>query len=102
MRLNDESRARLEIPMTLSQSPAGSTVELKIDDTWHPCTWQDSPVELAGAWTQTAKTTGYFAGPIATAAGATVLEVGRHFTETRVSWPDGDTIAARSSPIDVD
>jgi hypothetical protein len=101
VKLNDETRTRLLVQMTLSQDPTGSTVELKVDSTWYACTWQGSPVQSAGGWTQTARTTAFFAGPLAIASGATVLTLGRHYTETRVSWPAGDTIADESSPIDV-
>jgi hypothetical protein len=102
VKLNDETRTRLLVPMTLTQDPTGSTIELKIDAAWYSCTWQGTPVQSGGLWTQTARTTGFFAGPLhAAPAGATVLTTGRHTTETRVAWPGGDTIADRSSPIDV-
>lgn len=102
MKLNDETRTRLLVEMTLSQDPAGSTVELKVDSTWYACAWQGSAVQSDGTWTQTARTSAFFAGPLAVASGATVLALGRHYTETRVSWPGGDMIAEKSSPIDVD
>lgn len=57
-------------------------------------------VAISGTrWTQTARTTGYFAGPGATPDGAAVLTAGQHATETRVSWAGGDTIAEASTPI---
>jgi hypothetical protein len=101
MRLDDETRTRLFADMTLDVDPTGSTVEVSIDGVWHVCDWQGSPVQSAGKWTQTARTTGYFAGPAATADGATVLAAGRHLTQTRVSWPGGDSLVEPSTPIDV-
>lgn len=102
MKLNDESRVRVLIPMTLSADPTGSTVELKVDATWHAATWQGTPVASGGVWKQTARTTGYFAGTLATASGATVLAAGRHPCETRVTWPAGDTVAYPAGSIDAD
>ena len=101
MNLDDETRTRLFVDVTLDVDPTGSTVELGIDGTWYACDWQDSPAQSGGEWKQTARTSGYFAGPGATADGATVLTVSRHATQTRVTWPGGDTIVAASTPIDV-
>lgn len=109
MRLDDETRTRLFVDVDLSVDPAGSSVELSIDGTWHACEWQDIAVKTTqrikgrnvDVWTQTARTSGYFAGPAATADGATVLTVGRHLTQTRVAWTGGDTLVEPSTPIDV-
>ena len=110
MKLNPASRARLLIDVTLDVDPTGSTVEVQVDGgSWSAATWQGSPVQrnvfANGAtvtrWTQTARTTGYFAGSDATAAGATVLAAGRHLTKTRVVV-GGDTLVNNSTPIDVE
>lgn len=101
MRLDDETRTRLFADMTLDVDPTGSTIEVSVDGTWHSCDWQGSPTLSGGRWTQTARTTGYFAGPGATADGATVLTAGRHLTQTRVTWAGGDTLVEPSTPIDI-
>ena len=100
MNFDPGTRTRLLVNMTLDFDPTGSTVEVKVDDTWHAATWQGSAVQKGTSWTQTARTTDYFAGPEATAAGASVLAVGRHPTHTRVT-SGSDVIVAKSSPIDV-
>jgi hypothetical protein len=99
MKLHTDTRTRLFIDMTLDMDPAATTVELAVDGTWFPATWQGVAVQAGGKWTQTARTVGYFAGPTATAAGAVVLAAGRHPTKTRVTGPD--TLVAESSPVDV-
>lgn len=101
MRLDDETRTRLFVDMTLDVDPTGSTIELSIDGTWHSCDWQGTPTQSGGKWAQTARTSGYFAGPGATPDGATVLTVGRHLTQTRVTWTGGDTLVEPSTPIDI-
>ncbi|CAA9241807.1 MAG: hypothetical protein AVDCRST_MAG83-1670 [uncultured Arthrobacter sp.] len=101
MRFDADTRTRLLVDMILDFDPTGSTVEIQVDSTWYPATWIGSPVSASGKWTQTARTTAYFAGPLhATPAGATVLTTGRHSTQTRIV-SGGDTIAADSTPIDV-
>ena len=100
MKLNPATRTRLLVDVTLDFDPTGSTVEVSVDGTWYAATWLGSPVAKAGRWTQTARTTGYFAGPTATASGAVVLAAGpRHFTRTRVTGTD--TLVNESTPIDV-
>ena len=100
MRFDAGTRTRLLVKMELDFDPAGSTVAVKVDDTWHAASWQGEPVSKSGRWTQTAQTTDYFAGPEATAAGATVLSATRHLTQTRVT-SGSDVIVADSDPIDV-
>lgn len=117
MKFDAGTRTRLLATMTLDFDPTGSTVEVKVDATWYPATWQGAPVETQvrdertgqtkDAWTQTARTTGYFAGPeVAAPAGAVVLSAtagspaGRHLTQTRVT-SGSDIIVADASPIDV-
>ena len=101
MKMHTATRTRITIDMTLDFDPTGSTLAYKVDTTWHPCTWQGSPTQAGGKWTQAAQTTGYFAGPgHPSPDGATVLSVGRHFTETRVTTATGD-ITARSETVDV-
>lgn len=100
MKLNPATRTRVLADMTLDIDPTGSTIELKVDGTWHPAEWQGAPVVTAGKWKQTARTTGYFAGPDAVAAGATVLTAGRHLTKTRVT-SGADILVADADPIDV-
>lgn len=107
MHFDRGTRTRLFADMTLDIDPAGSTVELQVDGTWYPATWQGSAVHTAATgntrekWKQTALTTGYFAGPEhAAPAGAVVLTLGRHGTRTRVV-SGGDTLVHDSSPVDV-
>lgn len=101
MRFDAETRTRISAKMVVAFDPTGSTVEVKVGSTWHPATWQGTPVVAGDTWTQTARTTGYFAGPShATPAGATVLTIGRHLTQTRVT-SGGDTIVSGSTPIEV-
>ena len=100
MIFNASARTRILAAMTTDIDPTGSTVEVSIDGTWYPATWLGSPVVAGTKWTQTARTTGYFAGPSAVAAGATVLTLGRHLTLSRVT-KGGDVLVADSDPIDV-
>src|SRR5688572_17090163 len=103
MKFDAGTRTRLLVKMELDFDPTGSEVEVKVDSTWHDAEWQGSPVQSAGKWTQTARTTTYFAGPEATAAGATVLGLvptPRHLTQTRVT-SGSDVIVADSTPLDV-
>lgn len=101
MRFNDDTRSQITVNMTLTRDPADATLELNVDGAWHDCTWDGTAVEANGEWKQAALTDDFFAGPAATANGATVLDVGRHNTETRTTWPDGTVIVENSSPIDV-
>lgn len=100
MRFDAGTRTRLLVRMELDFDPTGSTVEVKVDDTWHAAAWLDSPVTSGGKWTQTARTTAYFAGPEAVASGATALAAARHLTQTRIT-SGADVIVADSSPLDV-
>lgn len=96
------TRTRLLVTMTLDFDPTGSTVEVSVDGTWHAASWQGSPTNAGGKWTQTARTTDYFAGPdVASPGGATALTLGRHPTQTRVT-SGTDIITADATPIDVD
>ena len=107
MNLYTDTRTRLYVDMVLDTDPTGATVELSIDGTWYPCDWQVTPVKGKNRdtgrdeWKQTARTSGYLAGPTAVATAGEMLTVGRHVTETRVTWAGGDTITAPSTPIDV-
>lgn len=95
------TRTRLLIPMSLDIDPTGSTPEIKVDTIWHPAEWIGLPTQTGGRWFQTARTTGYFAGPqVVAPAGATVLAVGPHNTKTRVS-KGADILAAQSTVIAV-
>ena len=100
MRFDAGTRTRILCDMTLDFDPAGSTVEVKVDAVWYPATWLGAAVATTGKWTQQARTVGYFAGPEAVAAGATVLTLGRHLTQTRVTL-GADVIVADSDPVDV-
>lgn len=100
MRFNAATRTRLLIDVTCDIDPTGSTVEVKLDDTWYPATWLGAAVPAGEKWTQTARTVSYFAGPDATAAGAVVLPRGRHMTKARVTQ-GGDVLVAESSAVDV-
>lgn len=100
---DDETRSRLIATLTgMTQTPVGSTVEVKVDSTWYPATWDGSPTQRAdGTYSQAAHTTGFFCGPGATAAGAVVLALGRHPTETRVTFAGGDAVVTPSSVLNV-
>lgn len=100
MRFNTATRIRLLLDVTSDIDPTGSTVEVKVDDTWHEAEWLGEPTASSSRWTQTARTVGYFAGPDAAAAGATVLAAGRHPTKARVT-KSGDVLVADSTPVDV-
>lgn len=100
MKLHTDTRTRLLVDMTLDVDPTGSTVAIAVDGTWYPATWQGTAVEKSGKWMQTAQTTGYFAGPTATASGAVVLSPGRHRTKSKVTV-GGDVLVNESSAIDV-
>lgn len=99
MNLNDETRTRILIDVTdITATPVGSTVSLKIGDTYYAATWQGSPVLDAstGTYSQTARTTPYFAGPAVPTgdvAGAEVLQLGRYDVEAKVTFAGGDIIA---------
>lgn len=102
MNFDRASRAQLTLHVRTSFDPTGSEVELAVDGTWYPATWQGVPSRNpAGTeWTQSAVTVGYFAGP-AGGGGATTLTPGRHTTRTRVTTGT-QVIVADSSVIDVD
>jgi hypothetical protein len=87
MRFDRATRTRVLVDMELDVNPTDST---------------GTPVQLGDKWTQTARSTGFFAGPDATGTGATVLASGRHPTKTRVTLATGDVLAEDSTPIDVD
>ena len=102
-KLNDETRTRLLIDMELDTDPTGSTVELKVDGTWYPATWLETPTGGGEVWRQTSRTETFFAGPAVDAppAETVVLELGRHLLETRVTFTDGDTVTKTAGFIDV-
>lgn len=101
MKMHTGTRTRITIDMVLDFDPTGSTLEYKVDATWHPCTWLGSPVQDGARWKQTAVTDDWFAGP-GTDDGddEVVLSLGRHFTQTRVT-AGGNEITGRSEPVDV-
>lgn len=100
---DDETRSRLIATMTgMSQTPVGSTLEVKVDATWYPATWDGSPTQQAdGSYDQQAHTTGFFCGPNVTPSGAVVLALGRHPTQTRVTFTGGDAVVTPSSVLNV-
>lgn len=101
MKFDAGTKTRVIADMTLSIDPDGSTVEIQVDDTWYPATWQGTAVEAGGKWTQTAQTDGYFAGPdVAIPGAAVVLDTRRHLTQTRVT-SGSDVLVEDSTPIDV-
>ena len=103
MRFDAGTRTRILADMTLDFDPSSplSTVEVKVGAVWYAATWQGAPVAASGKWTQTARTTGYFAGPeAAVVAGTVLLTATRHLTQTRVT-AGTDVIVADSSPVDV-
>lgn len=103
MNLDRGTRTRLFVDMELDVDPTGSTVDVAVDGTWYPATWQGTAVQSGTKWRQTARTNGYFAGPdVASPNGAVVLTAQRHSTKTRVTTGTGDVLAEDSTPIDVD
>lgn len=96
------TRTRILVDMVLDFDPTGTTVEYRLDAAWYPATWQGTPVAIPATssarakWTQTARTTAYFAGPDADQTGATALALGRHEAETRVT--SGTDIITWNSP----
>lgn len=101
MRFDAGTRTRLIAHLELDFDPTGSTVEVKVDSTWHAATWQGAAVEASGKWTQDARTTDYFAGPeVASPGGATVLAAGDHPTQTRVT-SGSDIIVSDANGITV-
>lgn len=108
MNLNDDSRLQIEFEVDVPRDPDGATVALKVGETsstWHPASWIGTAVQRGTAerprWLQTAETDGFFCGPAATPAGATVLAIGHYICEARVSWPDGEVRAFYIGTIDV-
>lgn len=103
MRFDAGTRTRILVTMELDFDPTGSTVEVKVDGIWYPATWQGTPVSASGKWTQTARTTGYFAGPevaSGSVAGAVVLTGPVIATQTRVTL-SGDIIVADANNITI-
>ena len=108
VRFNDETRTRILLPAVVTTfDPATATLEVKIGSAWYACDWTAAATTTGSGssqtWTRAARTTAYFAGPGVPAgavAGATVLALGRHATETRVT-NGADIITAPSSLIEV-
>lgn len=111
MNLNDDSRLQIEFEVDVPRDPTGATVALKVGEsstTWNAAAWIGTPATggtvARPRWTQTAETTGYFAGPavlVGDLAGATQLALGRYVTEARLIWPDGERRAFYIGVIDV-
>lgn len=92
MKFDAGNRTRILVDLVMDLDPTGSTVELRIDNTWYPATWLGSPVQATpvypatvGKWTQTARSNAYFAGPDANQSGATPVAAGRHPMEVRIT-----------------
>jgi hypothetical protein len=110
MRLNAATCTELFADVEIGVDPTGSTVEVMVDDDWHPAEWvgevAQKQVTRNGVtrtiWVQTARTTQTFAGPDAepTDEDCVDLERGRHLTKTRVT-KGHDRLVADSDPIDV-
>ena len=100
MKINPGSRVKLTLTTEATFDPTGSTIELSVDGVWHPATWLGTPTATGSKWTQSAETTEWFAGPVATANGAVVLATGRRSTEGRLT-NGGQVIAFATDPIDV-
>ena len=101
LELDDESRVRITVTTETDFDPAAATVEVSVDGTWHAATWTETATYTPpGKWTRRAQTTGYFAGPAATANGATVLAAGSHSTQARIT-SGGDVVVAGASVIEV-
>lgn len=102
MRFDTDTRTRIYLDVETSIDPGTSTVELKVDDTWHPAAWEGAATQSGGTWKRTARTTGYFAGPgVTTPGGATVLTSGLHRAKTRIVTAT-ETLAEDADPIHVD
>lgn len=92
--------------MTLDTDPAGSTVRIQVDTTWHTASWVGaatvSSTSAGTVWKQTARTTDHFASTNhAAPTGATQLAVGPHYAVTEVAWSGGDTITHAAGIINV-
>ena len=89
MKFDAGKRTRIYVDLIVGIDPDGSTVELRVDGTWYPASWLGTAtmatVDGRTVWIQTALTTGYFAGPDVTASGATVLALGIHPMEARIT-----------------
>lgn len=98
---NDETRDQLAFEASIGRDLAGTTIELKVDDTWHDADWTAAAVEGTDddgrpIWTRPALTDDFFIGHAHPdpQPGDTVLEPGSHATEGRATWiSDGRTVA---------
>lgn len=100
MKINPGSRVKATLTTTTTFDPRGSTVELAIDGTWHPATWQGDPTVTGGKWTQSAVTTEWLAGTAAATTGDVTLTPGRHVTRGRLT-NGGQVVVFDTAPIDV-
>lgn len=113
MNFDSGTRTRLLVDMTLDFDPAGTTLEVAVDGTWYPATWQDTATAVAAVgtpgssgykppkWYQTGQTTGYFAGPqVASPGSAVVLALGTHSFATRVT-SGADVIESPDRPLEI-
>ena len=107
VKFETDTNTRLLVDMAVEVDPSGTTVEIKVDGTWYAATWQGSAVSSTRTvnglsrttWRQTARTTGYFAGPdVAVPGSSVVLALGRHPTKTRVTSGQ-DVITEDSTPV---
>lgn len=103
MRLNDNTRASLNITAVASVDLTEATLALAIDNIEYPCTWDGAATTSVGKWTRLGHTTSYFVGPTVPAGqvnGATILTYGIHPIELRCTV--GTTIiAATLEPITI-
>ena len=110
MRLDTGSRTRIIIDEVADHDLDGTTIELSVDGTWYPATWDAAATsgrewdpdtgQSVMRWRRTARTDAYFAGPAAPVGPGIVLTAGRHLTETRLT-AGTEVLVANTEPLDV-
>jgi len=103
VRIDDDARLYIWWDATLTFDPATATVELDVDGTRYPMTWQGAAVSAGGKWTRTARTSAMFVGTARTVSGSDVkLTAGRHVAEPIVTAADGQVVpVSYPTPVDV-
>lgn len=98
--LSADDRVTLRAELSkVTPDPTGAVVEVEVDNTRHPATWEAPPVEQDGSWSGTARTQVMFRGVTAPDDGTSIpLPVGRHDAKVVLTYPDGQIV---SSPMDI-
>jgi hypothetical protein len=103
VRFDSSTCTRLTVDMVLNVNPVDTTLELWLDDQWHPCEWTGPGVFRSGRYYRPARTVDYFKGPNAeaTVPDPYVLGEKRYRAKTRLTTAGGDAIVETSDYIDV-